>query len=413
MRSKLFLPYAFLLWLIPAMIILSGAQHTSALDVAIVTTEGTSLDIAGAVEAGIEAVYNGRIHARVSTLTIDVSDFETRQINYGIQLSTVPFHDPALVRGLKEATNADVIVFVTDQDMSRWDRGDASFLAGEADPETGSLVVSSARTIGLDWQARLGAIAAHEMGHLLGYTHGFGGGIMEYREAGNDILNGSTRLNWKDRAELSLRIPLAKWYYDGAPHAAGGYGLAFINALFQTLIFLPPVLVLSRLLRLPEKRSTLLLTPLLVLFPLHLRSWAWALAFPLVALCLIQGMARYKAAFGREYSIGEDKGAGKDAALLLAVSILTVAPFFVLQFHNAEWATGNLPHSMLVAVPAGMAAAFSWAVWSKLTEKKVDGYVAAHTIALLSFGAILAVEPWAVPALAAAALAFLKRSSVL
>jgi hypothetical protein len=251
----------------------------------------------------------------------------------------------------------DALVFITQHDINDLERG-LNYLAGNACVGSLSLVMSYRRFVPDDgtwgttsespeavagnvsggdggnasWNSgvalrpsddpllveRMEKLAAHEFGHLLGYTHRADGSIMTYRPAGEDVSRNSAELSRGDAARLDLRVEVLKHYARGGASGADIYGLNLLVAAVQFPFVAGMALVAGWTVSSMFPGGTgasgsrregvgggVLLGGALGFAGLLLSSLFWAVAFPWLSVTLAMALRRLESVDVRHYHDGK------------------------------------------------------------------------------------------------------------
>jgi len=243
-----------LISLVPAMLTaLSGADDD--LRVALVDSDTQKYPgMFSVVEGKLRDQYTSGIDIVWSNLSLNTSgmDRDTNMV-YTRHLARDYLGHVGL-EAIREETGATLVMIITGTDLvePRVDR-----LVGLSSSERGATVVSTFwlsqphrdMTVIDALHERVGLVAAHEFGHLLGHTHTADDSLMQSYPQGSDVLDGGRDLSSVDRMEYSIRGPVARAAYSGQVEDEGvlSDGMPSMLSLNMSFAFvlMPLVLVLA------------------------------------------------------------------------------------------------------------------------------------------------------------------------
>jgi predicted Zn-dependent protease len=186
---------------------------------------------------GLERVYGDHIRVTLLDQYLNLSGVESR--NGGKQYSTDAINAHPLLDELKRQMDIDIILVITQFDISSWEDIQYVFLFGHASFKEGNCVLSVNRLGQENIKSRVEKVAVHEIGHLFGYTHCRYDCVMLFGESVDDVDKTSDDLCVLDKTELEPRIKLSVNYH-GYESISG----MVIMDMMIALIFLPYLMAL-------------------------------------------------------------------------------------------------------------------------------------------------------------------------
>lgn len=220
-----------ILIVLPMLISELAFPKTENLKLGIILTEGCDEKFSDYAREGLERIYGDYVSVEQLDYRLNMTDIETRYD--GRQYSTDSINSKPGLKALKTEQGLDVILIITQYDISSWEDINWAFLFGKASFEDGTCVMSVYRftngtapesnstvpqiapspTIENRLQDRVQSIVVHEVGHLFGYTHCRYDCVMLFGESIEAVDEASDELCWVDQIELRYRTSLSQNFY--------------------------------------------------------------------------------------------------------------------------------------------------------------------------------------------------------